>query len=101
MIGLSWIRKTLLWSISLVHSGRRLDARSRPETGMGYGRHLRQRGGATHFRRVVPEDLRARIGRREIVRSIGVLRTFERHSASRRFCLACDEVFVWCVRNTL
>jgi integrase len=35
----------------------------------------------------------ARFGRREIVRSIGVLPTFERHSASRRFGLLCDEVF--------
>lgn len=60
---------------------------------MGYGRHLRQRGGANHFRRVVPKDLVVRLGRREIVRSIGVLPSFERHSASRRFSLACDEVF--------
>jgi hypothetical protein len=60
---------------------------------MGYGRHLRRRGGAGHFRRIAPKDLAVRFGRREIVRSIGVLPAFERHSASRRFCLACDEVF--------
>jgi hypothetical protein len=60
---------------------------------MGYGRHLRQRGGAAHFRRVVPDDLKARIGRREIVRSIGALPLFKRNSLSRRFSLACDEAF--------
>jgi len=60
---------------------------------MGYGRHLRQRGGAAHFRRVVPVDLKARIGRREIVRSLSALPLFERNSPSRRFGLACDEVF--------
>jgi hypothetical protein len=60
---------------------------------MGYGRHLRQRVGAAHFRRVVPDDLKARIGRREIVRSVGALPLFERNSLSRRFGLACDEVF--------
>ena len=60
---------------------------------MGYGRHLRQRGGAIHFRRAIPKDIAARIGRREIVRSVGALPTFERHSLCRRFGLACDEVF--------
>jgi integrase len=60
---------------------------------MGYGRHLRQRGGAAHFRRVVPGDLKARFGRREIVRSVGALPLFERNSQCRRFGLACDEVF--------
>jgi hypothetical protein len=60
---------------------------------MGYGRHLRQRGGAAHFRRVVPKDLFERFGRREIVRSIGALPAFERHSQSRRFSVACDEAF--------
>jgi hypothetical protein len=60
---------------------------------MGCGRLLRQRGGAAHFRRVVPDDLMARIGRRELVRSLGALPLFERNSLSRRFGLACDEVF--------
>jgi hypothetical protein len=60
---------------------------------MGYGRHARQRGAAIHFRRVVPKDIAARWGRREIVRSIGALPAFERQSLCRRFCLACDEVF--------
>ena len=60
---------------------------------MGYGRHLRQRGGAAHFRRVVPGDLKARFGRREIVRSVGAMPLFERNSQCRRFGLACDEVF--------
>jgi hypothetical protein len=40
-----------------------------------------------------PDDLKARIGRREIVRSLGALPLFERNSLSRRFGLACDEVF--------
>ena len=60
---------------------------------MGYRGYLRQRGGVHHFRRVVPKDLVVRFGRREILRSIGVLQAFERQSASRRFCLACDEIF--------
>jgi integrase len=60
---------------------------------MGYGRHMRQRDGAVHFRRVVPKDLRARIGKHEIVRAIRALPGSERHLMSRRFWLACDEVF--------
>ena len=60
---------------------------------MGYGRHLRQRGGASHFRRAIPKDIATRFGRREIVRSVGALPAFERHSLCRRFGLACDEVF--------
>ena len=60
---------------------------------MGYRGYLRQRGAAYHFRRVIPKDLVVRFGRREILRSVGVLPAFERQSAVRRFCLACDEIF--------
>ena len=60
---------------------------------MGYRGYLRQRGGVCHFRRVIPKDLVVRFGRREILRSIGVLPASERQSAVRRFCLACDELF--------
>ena len=59
---------------------------------MGHRGYLRQRGGVYHFRRVIPKDLVARFGRREILRSIGVLPALERRSAIRRFCLASDEI---------
>ena len=61
--------------------------------GHGYGSYLRQRGGASHFRRAIPKDIAARFGRREIIRSVGALPAFERHSQCRRFCLASDQVF--------
>jgi hypothetical protein len=60
---------------------------------MGYGRHMRQRDGAVHFRRVVPKDLRTRIGKRAIVGAIRALHGSERHLTSGRFWLACDEAF--------
>ncbi len=60
---------------------------------MGYRSYLRQRGGVHHFRRVVPKDLVVRFGRHEILRSIGVVQASERQYLSRRFCLACDEIF--------
>ena len=50
---------------------------------MGYGRHLRRRCGASHFRRAIPKDIAARFGRHEIVRSVGALPAFERHSLCR------------------
>lgn len=56
-------------------------------------RFLRVRAGRYDFRRRVPDELVSRLGKREIVRSLGALPHAEAVKKARRLTVACDRLF--------
>lgn len=56
--------------------------------------HSRKRGTCRQFRRVVPADLRARLGRREIVRSLGSIGPGEARVIVNRLWTATETLFM-------
>jgi integrase len=56
--------------------------------------HIRQRGQTALFRRIIPHDLRARFGRREIIRSLGHASAGEARRLSQRYWDATETLFM-------